>query len=157
MNNIREVNPSPFHPLFAAISRRATITSKNTITDDANSKIALVGYSEKLLQEIFSKSEKSVADYKACREQLKKSYDSMRWLSSECFGKLYAGLELRALLSTPKDSPINLTELNDGIRQNTMFKDALELLNDAKLIELENKYMKARVTNEGREYLLTLK
>lgn len=154
MSNIREVGSKPFHPLFAAITNRAAKTGEGTIIyDDANSRVALVNYAEKLLHEIFNKQEKSIADYNADTERLKKSYGSMSWFSWNFAAKLYAGLNLRI----PLNDFINLAELGDEIKQNIMFKDALELLSDAKLIELENKHMKVRITDTGKEYLRTLK
>ena len=155
--NTREVNLNPFHPLFAAVNRRVAKTKDSTIINDANSKVTLVNYADKLLCEIFNKSEKSVVDYKASKEYLKKAYDSVSWFSYGFLGKLYAGFELRALLSTPLDGFINLVELSDEVKQNTMFKDALELLNDAKLIELKDKNIKVKVTDEGREHLHIIK
>ena len=155
--NTREINSNPFHPLFAAVNRRVAKTKDSTIINDANSKVALVNHAEQLLSEIFNKSEKSVVDYKTSKEYLKKAYDSVSWFSYGFLGKLYAGFELRALLSTPLDGFVNLAELNDGVKQNGMFKNALELLNDAKLIELKDKNIKVKVTDKGREYLHIIK
>ena len=157
MSDIKKVNPNPFHPLFAALRDRAMKSEgKDMITSSANRCVALVSYADGLLDEIFEKADKLRSDYKASEEYLKKMYGSVKWFSSDCFGKLYAGLELRALRSTPQDGFINLNELSDGVKHNIMFKDALELLSEAELIELESNHLKARITLEGSKYLRTI-
>ena len=154
MGNIRKVNPNPFHPLFAALRDRAMRIEKDALTSDANRCVAIVSYADGLLGETSEKTEKLKADYKRSEEYLKKSYNSVKWLSLNCLGKLYVGLELRGLRSTPqRDRIIYLNELSNEVKQNLMFQDALELLRDAGLIELENKNSKVRITPEGTKYL----
>ena len=151
MNTIKTDNSNPFHPLFAAIAWRAQkADKKDVLTNDGNQRVALVNYADKLLKEISVKVEKYIIDYNADTERLKKSYNSMKWFSGNTLAKLYVALNLRI----PQDDFINLTD----VKEEPMFDAAIELLNDAGLIELEgNKHLKIKITNKGKEYLSTLK
>ncbi len=168
MTTIPNTSPNPFNPLFRALAK----TRAEEPVIDANSQITLVNYAENLLQEIFNKSEQAMKDYDRDKKQLTQSYNSTNWLSINFFGKAYAGLELRALRQTKPTGFIELSMLNNKLedniifkketKENKMFKDALRLLFNAELVELQSKTgstksNKVKITDKGKEYLLTIK
>ncbi len=168
MTTISNIPPNPFNPLFRALAK--TKTEEPVI--DANSQVTLVSCAEKLLQEILDKSEQAIKDYDRDKKQLTQSYNSVNWISINFFAKAYAGLELRALRETKPDGFIELSMLNNKLedniifkketKENKMFKDVLQLLSNAELVELQSKTdstksNKVKITDKGKEYLLTLK
>lgn len=159
ISNISSSNP--FHPLWAALSK----TKKPELASDGNHYVALVNFADGLLIEINNKREKDIDDYFASGDQLRRLYRSKSWWSRDWTAKLYAGFELLGHRSSLEARAVDLSGLSEEIRENMMFQEAVNLLQEASLIEVENqpdynRYTKIHsmkqmvwITGKGIEYL----